>query len=593
MGKHIPIDDLFREKLSDGEEQLNLGAWANMERMLDGKNPYADEEKRKRRILPFILLFTLLSGVVTAGYVVLTKGKTKSTETHSEIASVEAKNQQSTSQTSLKSNVETNHNAETVLTPSTTKPNEKTPENTSHAHKESTSKVKAQTLNQSSQSSLEATSKEAFASTQSTLPAGTLAKAKNIGKSNEAKEKMDKPSKEKLAMDSPNKKSNTNAKESNSNVEPSTAKETINQFDLQQKIKMDRAGNPIVELDTLSKAQYSVENEAETMAARPTLTPDETNPRLVNLTPEQELAINASAPAQISASSAPSTPALITVKEKPTLQHPEIKHSKPEQESFFTKFRNFAAVNMQKMSLVTTSLINMGYPMIPGISVGVNAAIFNPKNNFGGFHIGVNNLKPVSERFSILSELIYFIRNNSGYTIDDITTLNKNISSDNVTLASQNKTIYTYQVDSTVSNYNFKNFSSIEMPVKLQAHFRSFTAYGGLNMAYIFRLNVKENKKNYVLNKEEILDNNVNFYPKEELLKRYSRDDFSSRFGLGYTVGASLSLSPNLYIDARLTQNVWDNAKSTAAREVSAGYFKVPTVQLSLGYRFKKFTPND
>jgi hypothetical protein len=41
MGKLVPIDDLFREKLSGGEEQLNLGAWANMERMLDGKNPYA------------------------------------------------------------------------------------------------------------------------------------------------------------------------------------------------------------------------------------------------------------------------------------------------------------------------------------------------------------------------------------------------------------------------------------------------------------------------------------------------------------------------------------------------------------------------
>jgi hypothetical protein len=41
MGKQIPIDDIFRNGLSEGQEQLNLGAWANMERMLDGKNPYA------------------------------------------------------------------------------------------------------------------------------------------------------------------------------------------------------------------------------------------------------------------------------------------------------------------------------------------------------------------------------------------------------------------------------------------------------------------------------------------------------------------------------------------------------------------------
>jgi hypothetical protein len=42
MEKNIPIDQLFKNNLSDGQEQLNLGAWANMERLLDGKNPYAD-----------------------------------------------------------------------------------------------------------------------------------------------------------------------------------------------------------------------------------------------------------------------------------------------------------------------------------------------------------------------------------------------------------------------------------------------------------------------------------------------------------------------------------------------------------------------
>jgi hypothetical protein len=47
MENRIPIDDLFRDVLSQGKEQLNLGAWANMERMLDGKNPYSQEEPKK------------------------------------------------------------------------------------------------------------------------------------------------------------------------------------------------------------------------------------------------------------------------------------------------------------------------------------------------------------------------------------------------------------------------------------------------------------------------------------------------------------------------------------------------------------------
>lgn len=60
MGKQIPIDDLFRDGLYNAEEQLNLGAWANMERMLDGKNPYAEEEINRltasRRILSIALV---------------------------------------------------------------------------------------------------------------------------------------------------------------------------------------------------------------------------------------------------------------------------------------------------------------------------------------------------------------------------------------------------------------------------------------------------------------------------------------------------------------------------------------------------------
>nr|HPI54784.1 hypothetical protein [Chitinophagaceae bacterium] len=72
----------------------------------------------------------------------------------------------------------------------------------------------------------------------------------------------------------------------------------------------------------------------------------------------------------------------------------------------------------------------------------------------------------------------------------------------------------------------------------------------------------------------------------------FTKDDFKSRFGLGYIVGAGYNFNPNIYIDLRLSQNVWDNAKSVAQREVSNGFFKVPYVQLSIGYRFKKFAAN-
>jgi hypothetical protein len=226
------------------------------------------------------------------------------------------------------------------------------------------------------------------------------------------------------------------------------------------------------------------------------------------------------------------------------------------------------------------------------MSLGVNAAVFNQKNNFGGFHIGVSNIKPISETFSILTELKFFLKNNSGYTIKDVSTKNRAVTVDNVTLANQNKSIYTYQMDSTVSGYNFKSFTSLEMPIMFQTHIgTSVIAYGGVNMAYNFRLNIKEVKTNYVVNKKETLDNSIPFYPVAELGKKYARDDFASRFGLGYTIGASYSFNPNIYLDLRLTKNVWDNAKTNSAKEIAGSYFTIPTIQFSLGYRFRKFDP--
>ena len=71
MEKKIPIDKLFHDQLADGKEQLNLGAWANMERMLDGKNPYAvDEEKKRRGLFPLFIALLVTLGITGTTYLV-------------------------------------------------------------------------------------------------------------------------------------------------------------------------------------------------------------------------------------------------------------------------------------------------------------------------------------------------------------------------------------------------------------------------------------------------------------------------------------------------------------------------------------------
>jgi hypothetical protein len=90
MKNNVSIDELFRSKLAQGVEQLTLSAWPNMERMLDGKNPYQDE-KKKRRILPFFWIVIVSSLLLTAGYYVSNYQKTNQlSKSHSTQPSVQS-----------------------------------------------------------------------------------------------------------------------------------------------------------------------------------------------------------------------------------------------------------------------------------------------------------------------------------------------------------------------------------------------------------------------------------------------------------------------------------------------------------------------
>ena len=63
------IDMLVRQALEGGQEQLNLGAWANMDRMLDGKNPYAkaeDDDKKRGIFWLFGALLIALKRVLSS-----------------------------------------------------------------------------------------------------------------------------------------------------------------------------------------------------------------------------------------------------------------------------------------------------------------------------------------------------------------------------------------------------------------------------------------------------------------------------------------------------------------------------------------------
>ena len=225
--------------------------------------------------------------------------------------------------------------------------------------------------------------------------------------------------------------------------------------------------------------------------------------------------------------------------------------------------------------------------------MGMNASLSNANRNFGGFQGGFTTLNPITDFVSFLAELKFYYRNNGGYTATDVNYKIVNPTADTATLSHVQSTIYSYQKDSTVKTYNFKNFYSLELPLIAQLNYRSFALYGGLNLAYNFRLKTTEKSRNYAVSHIDTLATSFGFDFPFDKASQYMKSDFSSRFGLGYTIGAAYSFSPQLYIDLRITQNVWDNMKTNAAREISNGFFKVPSFHFSLGYRFRKFTPDN
>lgn len=598
MENWTPIDDLFREKLGAGKEQLNLGAWANMERMLDGKNPYSNEEsKKKRRILPFLGIFLLLSSLFTAGYYILDKKQDKLIQ-HPE--SQHAKESPTTNTPSTDIVVSQTHQS----TPASSLDSPNNEPSIESLNNQPTITPVSSTPKKTTQKLV-----SNFKNDESNNPSTTLVPDNSNLKSQKAKQKTPSSNalnqttahEEKRTTSSPKLEADLANKIDLVAVEKQSSSQfdTIPQVEVKQQITRARNGNiSAINYDTVGISQTTKEKQFNSIESNPlieekqALLPEVSNPRYVKLdAASEELAQRKSnlpeMNTHVEAATVSEAKNIIETKSTVTLQNAavakETKSKSSKKTSYFQDMMIAARDNYNKLRQ---------HPILlyPGISVGISTSI--SQHNFGGFHFGVNNLIPVNNYFTVLTELKLFYRNNSGFTINDTKSVIKDQSEDNVTLSSTNQTIYSTQSEQTVKKYNFKHFSMLELPILLQGHYRSLMAYGGLNLSYNFKLKTNEIIQSSSHSQIDTLDNSIPHPTPLEKSFEFSKDDFRSRFGIGYVVGAGYNFNPNIYIDLRVSQNVWDNAKTSAQREVSNGFFKVPYIQFSVGYRFKKFSAN-
>ena len=71
MRNKIQIDEFVRQHTLDKDAQLNIGAWSNMERMLNGENPYTssldsdyvkpEKKYNVKKLLGLLLLLVAIS----------------------------------------------------------------------------------------------------------------------------------------------------------------------------------------------------------------------------------------------------------------------------------------------------------------------------------------------------------------------------------------------------------------------------------------------------------------------------------------------------------------------------------------------------
>jgi len=203
----------------------------------------------------------------------------------------------------------------------------------------------------------------------------------------------------------------------------------------------------------------------------------------------------------------------------------------------------------------------------PGITGGINATFFAP-NGITGFQIGVTGNVVFNDNWSFMAELKYFTRFSGNAVISD------------------NYVNYTalgngyYRRDSTEHFFKYNNLQSVELPLTVRYTDRKLGMFAGVNLAYDFAINNDFVDYHYAYQITNELSNNVQ--------PKFSENDFVSRFGVGYVIGASYNITPLLHADARIVQTLWDNSSTSGSQSISKDFYKHPSLQLSIGYTLKK-----
>lgn len=252
--------------------------------------------------------------------------------------------------------------------------------------------------------------------------------------------------------------------------------------------------------------------------------------------------------------------------------------------------KHFQLLDMQKVQAVIDQVKRniAGIQMYPGVMAGINASMFTP-NALGGFQFGLTSMFVLNDWWSLMLEPKFMLRFNTGSSLrDDYKEVIDGSGEIKPDPQYPGYLSYTWTDHTIKHSFNYDLVSTIEVPIMLRRHWNQVYVQGGVNLVFSSPISAKEvtqPQSDYKVRSES----RPGLEPQPYITNDHpnvTMADFGNRFGTGYVISGGYMFSPAVYVDARLTQTVWDNSKTSGAKLVSRDLLRTPSIQISLGYRF-------
>lgn len=215
-----------------------------------------------------------------------------------------------------------------------------------------------------------------------------------------------------------------------------------------------------------------------------------------------------------------------------------------------------------------------------GIMGGINGSLAS--SNTFGFQLGMFGVANISEHVSAFGEIKYMQRWGGGNSVYDNYNYNKQVT------PSPTPGYVIHSWDSMDHSFKYPTLNSLHIPVAVRYAFKRFSLFCGGDFGYNFAVNTEEisQPQGTKIFQETPLNAHGLRFDESKTKPGITTADFAQRMDIGGMIGVSYSVTPATMIDLRVVQSMWNNAKTPGELKVFEELYNNPSVQFNISYRF-------